>query len=654
MAIDVQSFIEKTRPVNLWSLMSREVVESLVGGFCYGLRMRVSVRYIGERVEGREVERKDLGFYDPLGRGEREDEYYHPVCYEKRNKMGREESCRECTDEIALNYYNGQWKEPAVYRCHLNLWDMAYPIRVRGILLGVIFGGEVLLKADATRKELGQIGEYLVWDRNDLDARMPDGFDQVNDVCEAIDGKKEFTGEEAEQLKQLARGQGHDKNVDVGELMRRFKGFVDFGRVMGDLVGQLHDSEVNAAEQGLLTEMARELVSKTSDPGAWWEILARVIDVFGQASDIGRFDVYCREQSRYVQKIGGRAIVSKGGGRQVPFSVCIELPVNELRSIAKLRDAYKIKECFRVPEAGYIYKCDVAGPDGESISTIVIIHGLSGRGAGRKFAEDFCSMMGLRADVCEVLSRIIEDRRDFENRVRRVCHSAKTPLQVGLSDVRRVERLIERLQAEGKDPILQRLSGVRKRILESKCELLELAEKVKRARRDVDMGELLESLAEEMEPLASEKGCHIIVNTRQEGLVARISQEKIRMALRNLLDNAIKYSFNNQRIGIAASAVVLGNTLEIVFRNYGIGIPKDKLETILREGERGKVVDIERPSKDRSGTGLGLPIAMDIMHEHGGTLNIDSFPTVATKEGEYLRYVTKVTVTLPLVLENRK
>jgi signal transduction histidine kinase len=110
-----------------------------------------------------------------------------------------------------------------------------------------------------------------------------------------------------------------------------------------------------------------------------------------------------------------------------------------------------------------------------------------------------------------------------------------------------------------------------------------------------------------------------------------------------LLDNAIKYSFRNHEVRIRMS--VVDTTVVIVFRNYGVGVPEEKLKAIREIGERGEVFD---PKRERSGFGVGLSIAIHNIEAHGGSLDIDSHSADADPRRPGLRFVTKVTVTVPL------
>ncbi len=92
----------------------------------------------------------------------------------------------------------------------------------------------------------------------------------------------------------------------------------------------------------------------------------------------------------------------------------------------------------------------------------------------------------------------------------------------------------------------------------------------------------------------------------------------IRQALINLIDNAVKYSEENQPVTIKCIQTKDAVTIEVKDRGYGI--PSAALERIF---ERFYRVDKGR-SRDKGGTGLGLSIVKHIMLKHQGCVSVSS------------------------------
>ena len=104
----------------------------------------------------------------------------------------------------------------------------------------------------------------------------------------------------------------------------------------------------------------------------------------------------------------------------------------------------------------------------------------------------------------------------------------------------------------------------------------------------------------------------------------RADKEMIRRLLFILFDNAIKYSPENTKITVAA--VREERQVVIKVQDQGIGIEKKDLKNIF---ERFYRADKAR-SRKIPGTGLGLPIALDIARRHGGGIDVESVPGKGT------------------------
>jgi signal transduction histidine kinase len=100
-----------------------------------------------------------------------------------------------------------------------------------------------------------------------------------------------------------------------------------------------------------------------------------------------------------------------------------------------------------------------------------------------------------------------------------------------------------------------------------------------------------------------------------------VDTEALSTALVNLLDNALKYTPGDQRIGVRASRDG-DRFVQFVVSDNGIGIPPREQRRIFRRFYR---VD-QRLSRETGGVGLGLSIVELIVRGHGGTATVRSEP----------------------------
>jgi heavy metal sensor kinase len=118
--------------------------------------------------------------------------------------------------------------------------------------------------------------------------------------------------------------------------------------------------------------------------------------------------------------------------------------------------------------------------------------------------------------------------------------------------------------------------------------------------------------------------------TGDEGVLVRADRAFLRMALVNLLDNAVKYSPSGSSIYVLLhlAGADAGPTrfVELDIQDQGPGIPECAQQRVF---DRFYRLD-EARSHDSSGFGLGLPIAKWAVEAHGGNISVKtSFPTGA-------------------------
>jgi signal transduction histidine kinase len=94
----------------------------------------------------------------------------------------------------------------------------------------------------------------------------------------------------------------------------------------------------------------------------------------------------------------------------------------------------------------------------------------------------------------------------------------------------------------------------------------------------------------------------------------RVDRDRILQAVRNLLDNAVKYSSSGGAIEVHIA--IEAEQLRISVRDEGAGIPEADMQRILGAFERGA------GSTEVPGSGLGLYITRGIAERHGGELSI--------------------------------
>jgi signal transduction histidine kinase len=138
---------------------------------------------------------------------------------------------------------------------------------------------------------------------------------------------------------------------------------------------------------------------------------------------------------------------------------------------------------------------------------------------------------------------------------------------------------------------------------------------------------LLEEVTEVYRYVAEEKEI-VIGITAPDELVVMADRNRLRQALANLLDNAVKYTPPGGKIDVAASQQQ--QQITIVVKDTGIGIPYEDLPKIWDRLYRGD------KSRSQRGLGLGLSLVRAIIQAHQGRVEVMSSPNQGSQFTIYL------------------
>jgi PAS domain S-box-containing protein len=135
---------------------------------------------------------------------------------------------------------------------------------------------------------------------------------------------------------------------------------------------------------------------------------------------------------------------------------------------------------------------------------------------------------------------------------------------------------------------------------------------------DTDLGRLLQETVADM--ALQSPVHHLACELPAEPLYARVDPARVGQVLRNLIDNAIKYSPGGRTIMVRGQPV--GGDVLIAVADEGIGIASEDWERVF---ERFYRVPTEVTMRER-GAGLGLSVCKGIVEAHGGRIWVESTP----------------------------
>lgn len=204
---------------------------------------------------------------------------------------------------------------------------------------------------------------------------------------------------------------------------------------------------------------------------------------------------------------------------------------------------------------------------------------------------------------------------DMQARIRRFVQDRTTMLAAISHDLRTPITTL-RLRAEFVDD-----EDNKERMLETLDEMAAMAEAALAFARDdarreeaqaVDLAAMLDSIAEDL----AEQGATISI-AEAPRTVVRVRPVALRRALRNLIENAVRYG---ERADI--SLQLDDAMVRVRIDDQGPGIPEKDLDRVFEPFTR---LETSR-SRETGGTGLGLAIARSLIRAHGGDIILVNRP----------------------------
>jgi signal transduction histidine kinase len=153
-------------------------------------------------------------------------------------------------------------------------------------------------------------------------------------------------------------------------------------------------------------------------------------------------------------------------------------------------------------------------------------------------------------------------------------------------------------------------------------------------RAPLDLAGLLAATAERIRPAAERKGIRLIHKGELSGAEIEGDPELLEFAISNLLTNAVKYSPAGTAVTLALERD--GDQALLHVSDQGPGMTAEESRRIFDRFYRTEAAQVS----EHPGFGLGLAIAREIAHHHGGELRAESKPGAGSR----------FTLALPLVV----
>ncbi|WP_343208919.1 HAMP domain-containing sensor histidine kinase [Anaerolentibacter hominis] len=243
-----------------------------------------------------------------------------------------------------------------------------------------------------------------------------------------------------------------------------------------------------------------------------------------------------------------------------------------------------------------------------------------------KFSGGFTEMKSISAAFNKMVARLktLEDSR--QQFVSNVSHELKTPItsmKVLADSLLLQEDIPAETYREFMVDITKEIDRENK-IINDLLSLVKLDRKAGSLNiAEVNINELVEQILKRLKPIAGERNIELVYESFRQ-VTAEIDEVKLSLAISNLIENAVKYNFDDGWVRVSLNAD--HKFFYIKVEDNGVGIPEDEQANIF---ERFYRVDKAR-SRDTGGTGLGLSITKNVILMHRGTLKVYSMPGEGT------------------------
>lgn len=223
----------------------------------------------------------------------------------------------------------------------------------------------------------------------------------------------------------------------------------------------------------------------------------------------------------------------------------------------------------------------------------------------------------------EMLDHVKTSNQGMRQTLDTVAHELRTPLTSirGLAEVNLHKKNIT--DKEAREAFEDCIEGIDEILTEFKMmtDITEVESGLQNLKKEeVDLLSVCQDIIDLYEIVADQKDIVISLDeeSQKEKVKVFVDRKKIRQAIANLVDNAIKYSPEESEIKV--SFYRHNSQAVIRIADNGIGINEEDLPHIWKRLYRGE------NSRHEKGIGLGLSLVKSIIEAHNGTITVETTP----------------------------
>lgn len=630
LELDVEKYKSALQPRSIFAFLPDDFIRQMMRGFFLTANTGVALYH----ADFDELQKRWIANPIPINpfrfNDEKDRKYYSLVCLTYRDATnGERPGCQKCDRKQAQEIIDSNRTGLQPYQCWLGFDEFAFPLTIGGRVRAVILTGQCIPEDDeAVARIAGSIRE------------------KVEDRTLA---------EELMSLIEPERRRRREIDPDYRKSLR--DKLCEFGGILQGVMDRLHKERESAAIGGLCRDVAFSMASfALIDSPRWRKHCEELLHGFRAITGVGEVRVFARQAKYFEQRVPDPGS-PENGVRLRARDVIPNAPEGNLVvldcSLPQQRELIEALKGGAGRTFAFRHDTGVLDADLKTLITICDVPESIGDELLRKFCETFC----IRFAISSLLFLIREAEKQHRAKVGEAAHSLRTPLQCLMLDLDALARAPGALDNEAMQERLKESQG---RITDAQEDIRSLLDDLSPKKELCDFSDIVDGVMKALRPLADSRPCRLEkVGQWPRPSQVLVEKHRIRAAVTALVQNAIKYSYQNLK-GVHETYSVKVRVVEgtgplvmVVIDNYGVGIPPDLLDRLgKRAGERAGIHD---GKVAREGTGWGVPTAMWAFEDNGGWVEIESKPgddSPRKPDEQYHRYNTRVRGCLPLAERN--
>jgi two-component system, OmpR family, sensor histidine kinase TctE len=270
--------------------------------------------------------------------------------------------------------------------------------------------------------------------------------------------------------------------------------------------------------------------------------------------------------------------------------------------------------------------------------------------AERDVPEEVAPLVRAINDLLVRLDRTLGTQKQF---LADAAHQLKTPLAGLRMQAELAQRQIDRGEGDPQSMkhTLRQIAIASQRAARMVNQLLAMASAESRdsamRQGDVDLAALVRRQVQDFVPQAMERRIDLGYEGPAEGQRAHLHGHALllREAVRNLVDNALRYTPPGGTVTVRVLADPFGQVVVLQVEDNGPGIPASEREAVFRPFYRALGTEVD-------GSGLGLSIVHEVVRQHGAQIVVeDTQARPAPGQGPGARFTLRFPVAPPASAE---